>query len=126
MLEKLPGRHVVINGAIDGTFPAHHPDPTVEENLEQLKELVAKEKCDLGIAFDGDGDRIGVVDSKGRVLWGDQILVVLAREILSRRPGLPIVADVKASRVLFDEVARAGGKPERLFRGSSAVVAVCR
>ncbi len=121
VLEKLPGRHVVINGAIDGTFPAHHPDPTVEENLEQLKELVAKEKCDLGIAFDGDGDRIGVVDSKGRVLWGDQILVVLAREILSRRPGLPIVADVKASRVLFDEVARAGGKPVMWKTGHSLI-----
>ncbi len=121
VVEKLPGRHVVINGEIDGTFPAHHPDPTVEENLEQLKELVAKEKCDLGIAFDGDGDRIGVVDSKGRVLWGDQILVVLAREILSRRPGLPIVADVKASRVLFDEVARAGGKPVMWKTGHSLI-----
>jgi phosphomannomutase len=120
-LKTLPGRHVVINGEIDGTFPAHHPDPTVEENLEQLKELVAKEKCDVGIAFDGDGDRIGVVDSKGRVLWGDQILVILAREILSRRPGLPIVADVKASKVLFDEVAKAGGQPVMWKTGHSLI-----
>ena len=121
LLKKLPGTHVVINGAIDGTFPAHHPDPTVEENLEQLKDLVAREKCDLGVAFDGDGDRIGVVDAKGRVLWGDQILVILAREILSRRPGLPIVADVKASKVLFDEVAKAGGVPVMWKTGHSLI-----
>jgi phosphomannomutase len=121
LIKTLPGTHVVINGKIDGTFPAHHPDPTVEENLEQLKELVAREKCDLGVAFDGDGDRIGVVDSQGRVLWGDQILVVLAREILSRRPGLPIVADVKASKVLFDEVAKAGGQPVMWKTGHSLI-----
>jgi len=121
LIKKLPGTHVVINGEIDGTFPAHHPDPTVEENLEQIKELVIREKADIGVAFDGDGDRIGVVDSKGRVLWGDQILVVLAREILARRPGLPIVADVKASKVLFDEVAKAGGQPVMWKTGHSLI-----
>jgi phosphomannomutase len=121
LLKKLPGTHVVINGEIDGRFPAHHPDPTVEENLEQIKELVKREKADIGVAFDGDGDRIGVVDSKGRVLWGDQILVILAREILARRPGLPIVADVKASKVLFDEVAKAGGQPVMWKTGHSLI-----
>lgn len=108
---RLPGRHVMINEQIDGTFPAHHPDPTVESNLLQLKELVAREKCDLGIAFDGDGDRIGVVDGQGRVLWGDQLLVLLARDVLADQPGAPILCDVKASRMFFDEIEKLGGKP---------------
>ncbi len=121
LVKKLPGKHSIINGAIDGRFPAHHPDPTVEENLDQLKERVRAEKADLGIALDGDADRIGVVDSMGRVLWGDQILVILAREILARRPGEPIVADVKASQVLFDEVKRASGRPEVWKTGHSLI-----
>src|SRR5215472_1681484 len=106
---RLPGRHVLINEMIDGTFPAHHPDPTIPENLVQLQQAVADEHCDLGIAFDGDGDRIGVVDGCGRILWGDQLMVVLARDVLARLPGAPIIADVKASQVLFDEIARMGG-----------------
>jgi phosphomannomutase len=105
---RLPGRHVLLNETIDGTFPAHHPDPTIPENLVQLQEAVAKERCDLGIAFDGDGDRIGVVDSQGRILWGDQLMVVLACDVLTRHPGAPILADVKASQVLFEEIARMG------------------
>ena len=108
---RLPGRHVMINETIDGTFPAHHPDPTVESNLEQLKDLVAREKCDLGIAFDGDGDRIGVIDAQGRVLWGDQLLVLLARDVLADQPGAPILCDVKASRMFFEEIEKLGGKP---------------
>ena len=90
---------------------AHHPDPTVEANLADLKRAVAEERCDLGVAFDGDGDRLGVVDSEGRVLWGDQLLVILAREVLAAQPGATIIADVKASQVFFDEVARMGGNP---------------
>ena len=74
LCERLPGRHVVINETVDGTFPAHHPDPTVEENLEDLKACVAEHGCDFGIGFDGDGDRIGVIDGDGRVVWGDQLL----------------------------------------------------
>lgn len=108
---RLPGRHVMINETVDGTFPAHHPDPTVESNLQQLKDLVAREKCDLGIAFDGDGDRIGVVDSQGRVLWGDQLLVLLARDVLADLPGSSILCDVKASRMFFGEIEKLGGKP---------------
>ncbi|HEV8677927.1 MAG TPA: phosphomannomutase/phosphoglucomutase [Stellaceae bacterium] len=121
LVERLPGRHTLINETIDGTFPAHHPDPTVPENLVQLQEAVAAGHCDLGIAFDGDGDRIGVVDAKGRILWGDQLLVVLARDVLKRLPGAPIIADVKASQVLFDEVARAGGKPVMSQTGHSLI-----
>lgn len=117
----LPGRHVLINDRVDGRFPAHHPDPTVETNLEQLKEAVARERCDLGIAFDGDADRLGVVDHTGRVLWGDQLLLILARAVLKEQPGATIIADVKSSQVLFDEIARLGGKPMMSRTGHSLI-----
>jgi phosphomannomutase len=120
---RLPGRHILLNTTIDGTFPAHHPDPTVPENLVQLQETVEREHCDLGIAFDGDGDRIGVVDGRGRILWGDQLMIVLARDVLARHPGAPILADVKASQVLFDEIARAGGAPMMVMTGHSLIKA---
>ena len=123
LVARLPGRHVLLNETIDGTFPAHHPDPTVEANLVQLKDAVAAEKCDLGIAFDGDGDRIGVVDGRGRVLWGDQLLVILAGEVLAQDTGAPIIADVKASQVLFDEIARMGGAPVMWCAGHSLIKA---
>jgi phosphomannomutase len=123
LVPRLPGRHILINETIDGTFPAHHPDPTVPENLVQLQQKVKAESCDLGIAFDGDGDRIGVVDARGRILWGDQLLIVLARDVLTRHPGAPILADVKASQVLFDEIAAAGGKPQMVATGHSLIKA---
>lgn len=121
LVAKLPGEHFVINSKIDGTFPAHHPDPTVEANLDQLKELVAREKCDLGIGFDGDGDRIGVIDQHGRVMWGDQLLALLAREVLADEPGATILCDVKASRVFFDEIRRLGGDPVMWKAGHSHI-----
>src|SRR5438105_3836426 len=83
-------------------FATHHPDPTVEKNLEDLKRLVADKQLDFGIAFDGDGDRIGAVDGKGRVIWGDQLVAILAGPVLDACPGATIIADVKASQVLFD------------------------
>jgi len=119
--DKLPGTHHLLFEEIDGTFPNHHPDPTVEKNLADLKGEVAAKGCDLGIAFDGDGDRIGVVDSQGRVLWGDQLMVIWAKEILSRKPGSTIIADVKASQVLFDEIARLGGQPMMWKTGHSLI-----
>ncbi|MBX9699892.1 MAG: phosphomannomutase/phosphoglucomutase [Acetobacteraceae bacterium] len=119
----LPGEHFVINADVDGTFPAHHPDPTVAKNLEQLIAEVARERADLGIAFDGDGDRIGVVDNEGHILFGDQLLVVLARDVLKVHPGATVIADVKASQVLFDEVARAGGAPLMWKTGHSLIKA---
>ena len=118
---RLPGEHVLLNDEIDGTFPAHHPDPTVEDNLVQLKAAVAEHGCDLGIAFDGDGDRIGVVDALGRVIWGDQLLAILAREVLTDEPGATIIADVKTSRVFFDEIARLGGAPLMWKTGHSNI-----
>jgi len=123
LTRNLPGRHFLLNETIDGTFPAHHPDPTVPENLVQLQEAVRENRCDLGIGFDGDGDRIGVVDAQGRIFWGDQLMIVLARDVLASRPGSPILADVKASQVLFDEIARAGGKPVMMETGHSLIKA---
>jgi len=95
----------------------------VPKNLEQLIAEVAKEKADLGIAFDGDGDRIGLVDDEGHVLFGDQLMIVLARDVLRARPGGEIIADVKASQVLFDEIAKAGGRPLMWKTGHSLIKA---
>lgn len=121
LVRHLPGRHIVINGEIDGSFPNHHPDPTVEENLEQLKAVVREEGMDFGLAFDGDGDRIGAVDSQGRIIWGDQILLILARHLLKELPDSTIIADVKASQVLFEGVEKAGGKPVMWRTGHSLI-----
>ncbi len=118
---RLPGEHALLNEAIDGTFPAHHPDPTVPENLVQLQEAVRASGADLGIAFDGDGDRIGALDSLGRILWGDQIMLYLARDVLKQHPGATIIADVKASQVLFDGIAEAGGRPLMWKTGHSLI-----
>ena len=123
LVRSLPGKHTVLNGAIDGNFPAHHPDPTVPKNLEQLIAAVREQDADLGIAFDGDADRIGVVDDTGAMLFGDQLLIVLARDVLKSHPKGTIIADVKASQVLFDEVARAGGTPLMWKTGHSLIKA---
>jgi phosphomannomutase len=123
LVAKLPGKHTVINGEIDGRFPNHHPDPTVLKNLEQIIAEVKKQGADLGIAFDGDADRIGAVDGEGNMLFGDQLLVVLARDVLKQHPGGTIIADVKASQVLFDEVAKAGGTPLMWKTGHSLIKA---
>jgi len=120
---ELPGEHILLNERIDGMFPVHHPDPTVVENLQQLRDVVLAEKCDLGIAFDGDGDRIGVVDGDGEILWGDQLMVVWAADILSAHPGATIIADVKASQVLFDQIADMGGEPVMWKTGHSLIKA---
>jgi phosphomannomutase len=121
LVERLPGQHHVIFSAVDGTFPNHHPDPTVEKNLADLKEVIAREQLDFGIAFDGDGDRIGAVDGKGRVIWGDQLLSILAEPVLEEQPGATIIADVKASQVLFDRVAELGGTPLMWKTGHSLI-----
>ena len=123
LLARLPGEHHTLYTEVDGTFPNHHPDPTVEANLADLKALVADKKLDFGIAFDGDADRIGAVDGEGRVIWGDQLLMVLAAPVLKELPGATIIADVKASQTLFDRIAEMGGKPLMWKTGHSLIKA---
>ncbi|MGY8973105.1 MAG: phosphoglucomutase/phosphomannomutase PgmG [Sphingomonadales bacterium] len=118
---RLPGEHHLLYTEVDGNFPNHHPDPTVEANLEDLRALVAEKSLDFGIAFDGDGDRIGAIDGEGRVIWGDQLLMIYAEDLLARTKGVTIIADVKASRALFDHVADHGGKPLMWKTGHSLI-----
>ena len=118
---RLPGEHHLLFTEVDGNFPNHHPDPTVEANLEDLRALVADKQLDFGVAFDGDGDRIGAIDGEGRVIWGDQLLMIYAEALLKKRPGSTIIADVKASRALFDHVAQHGGKPVMWKTGHSLI-----
>jgi phosphomannomutase len=121
LVKRLPGEHYTLYTEIDGRFPNHHPDPTVEANLADLKKLIAEKQLDFGFAFDGDADRIGAVDSKGRVIWGDQLLIVLAADVLKDQPGATIIADVKASQTLFDRIAEMGGKPLMWKTGHSLI-----
>jgi len=121
LLGKLPGEHHAIYTNVDSRFPNHHPDPTEEANLADLKALVAEKKLDFGIAFDGDGDRIGAVDGEGRVVWGDQLLAILAEPVLADVPGATIIADVKASQTLYDRIADLGGHPLMWKTGHSLI-----
>jgi len=123
LVRRLPGEHHTIFTEVDGHFPNHHPDPTVESNLADLKRLVIEKGLDFGLAFDGDGDRIGAVDAQGRVVWGDQMLAILAGPVLRAMPGATIIGDVKASRVLFDRIANLGGKPVMWKSGHSLMKA---
>ena len=121
LVQKLPGEHFTLFTEVDGSFPNHHPDPTVESNLTALKELVIAKRLDFGIAFDGDGDRIGAVDGRGRVIWGDQLMMILAGPVLNENPGATIIADVKASQTLFDRIADLGGQPLMWKTGHSLI-----
>ncbi|MFM2300626.1 MAG: hypothetical protein RLZZ84_362 [Pseudomonadota bacterium] len=118
---KLPGEHHLLFTQVDGTFPNHHPDPTEEKNLGDLRDLVASKSLDFGIAFDGDGDRIGAIDGQGRVIWGDQLLMIYAEDLLRQVPGATIIADVKASRALFGRVEELGGRPLMWKTGHSLI-----
>ncbi len=107
----------------DGTFPNHHPDPTMPENLEDLIKTVQKHQGDLGIAFDGDGDRLGVVDCQGRVLWGDQLMIIFGREIIKENPGAKIIGEVKCSQLMYDKIKEFGGTPIMWRVGHSLIKA---
>ena len=121
LTKKLPGEHHLLFTEVDGTFPNHHPDPTEEKNLADLKALVAAKNLHFGVAFDGDGDRIGAVDGEGRVIWGDQLLMIYAEDLLNQLPGATIIADVKASSALFDKVREFGGQPLMWKTGHSLI-----
>ncbi len=121
LTQKLPGEHHLLFTQVDGTFPNHHPDPTEEKNLADLKALVADKNLDFGIAFDGDGDRIGAIDGEGRVIWGDQLLMIYAEDLLQQLPGSTIIADVKASRALYEKIASLGGRPLMWKTGHSLI-----
>lgn len=118
---RIKGEHFLLYDEIDGTFPNHHPDPTVDDNLADLRDLVLREKCDVGFAFDGDGDRIGVVDECGNILRCDTLLAIYAREVLSTHAGATIIGDVKCSQVLYDEITRLGGVPVMWKTGHSLI-----
>jgi len=111
LVQRLPGEHYTLFTDIDGNFPNHHPDPTEDHNLLDLRALVARERLDFGVAFDGDGDRIGVIDAQGRAIAGDQLLALLAEPVLRERPNATIIADVKASQSVFERIAQLGGQP---------------
>jgi phosphomannomutase/phosphoglucomutase len=105
----------------DGNFPNHHPDPTIPENLVHLKKRVEETSADLGIAFDGDADRIGVIDREGSIIWGDQLMIIFSRDILSRNQGAPIIGEVKCSQVLYDDIKKQGGEPIMWKAGHSLI-----
>jgi phosphomannomutase/phosphoglucomutase len=122
LLQRLGVRSTNLFCESDGTFPNHHPDPTVVENLTDLIGKVREQRADLGVAFDGDADRIGVVDDKGDIVWGDKLLILYARDVLRRTgPGQSIIFDVKCSQALPDEIVRAGGKPVMWRTGHSLI-----
>ena len=123
LLQSLNCDAVELFFEMDGNFPNHHPDPTVEKNLKHLVEAVAAHKAEFGVAFDGDGDRIGAVDENGKVIWGDQLLLIFAREILTRKPGATFIGEVKCSQVLYDELNRLGGNPIMWRTGHSLIKA---
>lgn len=123
VLEKLNVKAVEMFFEMDGNFPNHHPDPTVLPNLCALQESVRKNKADLGVAFDGDGDRIGAVDENGDVVYGDMLMLIFGREILSRKPGSTFIGEVKCSQVMYDRLKELGGNPIMYKTGHSLIKA---
>jgi phosphomannomutase/phosphoglucomutase len=121
LLRRLGAEVVELFCEPDGRFPNHHPDPTLPEAMEKLVAKVRETRAELGIAYDGDADRIGVVDDAGGILWGDQLLIVFARDILPSRPGAAVISEVKASKVLYEEIEKLGGKPIMWRTGHSLI-----
>jgi len=123
VFEKLNIEAVELFFEMDGNFPNHHPDPTVLSNLKPLQAAVRKQHAELGIAFDGDSDRIGAVDEKGNVIYGDMLLLIFGREILSRKPGSAIIGEVKCSQVMYDKLRELGGNAIMYKTGHSLIKA---
>lgn len=126
LFERLGCEVLPLYAELDGTFPGHWPDPVRPENLVKLQEVVRREGADLGVAFDGDADRLGVVDDKGEILWGDVLMILFWREILARHPGAEAIVEVKCSQALVDEIRRLGGKPVFHRTGHSLIKATMR
>ena len=106
---------------MDGRFPIHHPDPSLPENLELLRTTVLRDKLEVGLAYDGDADRLGVIDSRGDILWGDKLMIVFSRALLAQRPGAAILGEVKCSQTLYDDIAKHGGRPIMWKTGHSLI-----
>ena len=121
LLEELGAQVIRLHCESDGRFPHHHPDPTIPEFLNDLIGKVREEKADLGIAYDGDGDRIGVIDEKGNIIWGDRLMIIFSREILKKHPGARIIFEVKCSQSLVEEIERSGGTPIMWKTGHSLI-----
>ena len=121
ILRDLGAEVIELFTELDGTFPNHHPDPTVPKNMESLIARVLQEEADLGVGYDGDADRLGVVDDKGKILWGDQLLILFSREVLREHPGASIIFEVKCSQSLLDDVALQGGNPIMWRTGHSLI-----
>ena len=121
LASQMPGEHHLLFEEIDGNFPNHHPDPAVLANLADLQKTVKAKGCDVGLAFDGDGDRVGVVDDLGEVIWPDQLMILYSQAVLKNMPGATVISDVKASQILFEEIAKAGGEPLMWKTGHSLV-----
>jgi phosphomannomutase/phosphoglucomutase len=120
-LDRLGVEMIQLYTEPDSTFPNHHADPTVAENLLDCIEAVTAYEADVGIAFDGDADRIGIVDETGRIIWGDELMVLLSRYVLAERPGSTVIAEVKCSQTLFDDIERHGGRPLMWKAGHSLI-----
>lgn len=126
LVRRLPGEHHVLFSDVDGRFPNHHPDPTIEANLADLRSLVLANKLDFGLAFDGDADRLGVIDGKGRVVWADQLLSIFASDVLAANPGAAVVGDVKMSSRVFGEVEERDGTAIMARSGHSPIKAAMK
>lgn len=121
LCDQLPGKHVMLHERVDGGFPAHHPDPTVDRNLHDLIAAVQEHQCDFGVAFDGDGDRIGIVGPQGQIYRCDTLMAIYAADVLEAHPGAPIIGDIKCSGVMFREIERLGGQPVIWKTGHSLI-----
>jgi len=121
LFKKLGAEVIPLFCELDGTFPNHHPDPTVHENLTEICKVIKEKKADFGVAFDGDADRIGLIDETGRIVFGDELMVILSRQVLKENPGATIISEVKSSHRLYDDIAKNGGHPIMWKTGHSLI-----
>jgi phosphomannomutase len=126
LTQMLPGKHILLYDKVDGTFPNHHPDPTVLSNMQDLKEAVLANDADIGIGFDGDGDRIGVIGKSGMMLNGDELMVLYGRDVLNKHPSATILVDVKTSRFVLEDLKKHGGNPRLSATGHSSIKAMMK